>query len=385
MIKNFILLFALFQILSTTTVYGSVPVSTVMEEREGRQFLIQTYELQPNEDPSELIQEPFWLDGFLYAQYNISKEEIPVRETSQYEEIITTQSAGNDISEIWGLLKQEIDYSDKNGFSGKLSLDLNSVSTEVEGYTTNTIQVTDTKTIAGLERNDPSAISQTATKNGVQLKLKDISWTAHETSTVDYIPLPTKYTATAYYAGSYTQKVPTGYITTAAYSGEIAKEYKEKIIYTVTYLGEDLNPAEPDPVAEVEESSEIQKANVSPTALIIIASAVIIASGIIIYYRTNAVIYRKDGDDYARIALKHLSASDPILDLRKYPWEPKQEIAVLLKKRVAKNLFGRQVHNILSDDIEIKCLVDSKPGDYWYLIKVPEFKEVTITEEPKEE
>jgi len=56
-----------------------------------------------------------------------------------------------------------------------------------------------------LERNDPSAISQTATKNGVQLKLKDISWTAHETSTVDYVPLPTRYTATAYYAGSYTE------------------------------------------------------------------------------------------------------------------------------------------------------------------------------------
>ena len=43
-----------------------IPESSVTENRDGRQLIIKTYQLSPEDDPSELVDEPFDLEGYHY-------------------------------------------------------------------------------------------------------------------------------------------------------------------------------------------------------------------------------------------------------------------------------------------------------------------------------
>ena len=52
-----------------------IPESSVTENRDGRQLIIKTYQLSPEDDPSELVDEPFDLEGYHYEHLETVKED----------------------------------------------------------------------------------------------------------------------------------------------------------------------------------------------------------------------------------------------------------------------------------------------------------------------
>ena len=239
----------LLSLFTATAAAAYVPDNDISENRDGRQLIIRTYTLSPDDDPDALIGQPFEREGFRYTFSSISKQEQPFTDRKSHSETVTVQTDSDDLAAILSLLPSTLDY-ELDGYAGTLSLDHNSMKTEATGYTTKSYTVTDTKTHSGLDRNDPSYIPKSTTKNGVTLKLTDIEWSEQYEVLDDGAVVTSSYTAVAKYAGSYSKKVADGYLSTAIYSGEVSAAGIASVVYTVTYLGELIPILAMEPVQE---------------------------------------------------------------------------------------------------------------------------------------
>ncbi|MFQ9916777.1 MAG: hypothetical protein ACLRWQ_10675 [Flavonifractor plautii] len=218
-----------------------IPESSVTENRDGRQLIIKTYQLSPEDDPSELVDEPFDLEGYHYEHLETVKEDQTFHDSKAHTETVTVTTSSDSLAAILEQLAPTMEYS-KDGYSGVLTLDHTTLQTEAAGYTTKYYTITDTKQFTGLPRNDPSYVPTTTVKDGKTLSLSNISWAVTGTGLADDTLVPTSYTATATYQATGSRSAATGYITTATYTGEITSEGIGSVQYTVTYLGTMLKP-----------------------------------------------------------------------------------------------------------------------------------------------
>ena len=62
--KRAAILLALLCILTVSASAAYIPENVVSENRDGRQLIVKTYSLPPDADPSELVEEPFEVEGY---------------------------------------------------------------------------------------------------------------------------------------------------------------------------------------------------------------------------------------------------------------------------------------------------------------------------------
>ena len=237
--------------LASTASAAYVPDSETCENRDGRQLIIRTYTLAPDDDPSALTEGSFEREGFAYSCVSIVKQENPFERREPRSETVTVETQSNDLAAILGELDATL-FLDCGEYSVILALDHTSLNTEATGYSTRSYTVTDTKTIEGLDRNDPSFVPRTTVKNGVTLSLQNIEWSVQSTALADDALVPAQYMAIATYSANASYSAANGYITTATYSGEAVSRGIESIEYTVTYFGEPVPQPEPEPETEPE-------------------------------------------------------------------------------------------------------------------------------------
>lgn len=150
-----------------------IPESSVTENRDGRQLIIKTYQLSPEDDPSELVDEPFDLEGYHYEHLETVKEDQTFHDSKAHTETVTVTTSSDSLAAILEQLAPTMEYS-KDGYSGVLTLDHTTLQTEAAGYTTKYYTITDTKQFTGLPRNDPSYVPTTTVKDGKTLSLSNI-------------------------------------------------------------------------------------------------------------------------------------------------------------------------------------------------------------------
>ena len=213
-----------------------VPTDTTIQNLNGSQQLIKTYILPPGADPQQLIEEPFDQEGWHYTFADIVKEENHVSDRKYHTETVTLETDTKDLGKILEQLDTTLDYDD-GAYSGVLTLDHTAIRTEAAGYTSQARNVTATKTIGPLDRNDMSYVPATTVKNGVTLNLSNVDWQVIGTDLVGDILSPASYQAVATYSGKSYHKVATGYVTSADYVGEVTRSDVESVTYKVTYLG----------------------------------------------------------------------------------------------------------------------------------------------------
>lgn len=163
--KRAAVLLMLLCMLTVTASAAYVPEDVVSENRDGRQLIIKTYTLPPDADPSELIEEPFELEGYTYHHLETVKEEQAFKDSKAQTEVVTLETNTDDLAKILEQLAPTMEYN-KDGYSGTLTLDHTTIQTEAAGYTTKYYTITDTKQFPGLSRNDPSCVPTTTVKNG---------------------------------------------------------------------------------------------------------------------------------------------------------------------------------------------------------------------------
>jgi len=366
--------------------YSYLPAltNTSVEERDGRRFLIRTYEGNPEYEPdfSCLIAEPFEHEGFLYTFNGLSSNEI-VREEKRWERSEVSFSISDDnLPAVYAQLLSSIPFHGEDGFYGKLDLDYTAVWTEVEGYAAQSFTMTDSVTISGLSSNDSSNIPKTRVRSGVTMQLAGVDWTVQESTNIGYETIPTKYTAVANYSGRYSRQMPTGYLARALYGGEVTRAVVERVVYTLAYIGEPLTTPIPEPttepVFEPDDESDVtipddedtpdKRSNLA--AYIVIAAIILALAGLGVFayiYLNNICVYKADGDDYRLIARRFMRLDNPVVDLRRLNFD-EGELAILVKKRTVAEMYGKSIETIISDEYTHRCRVKKKDKDFWYLI-----------------
>ena len=387
-----------------------VPDKTIVEIKDNRYYVIKTYErtLDTDEpDPSVLKEEPFILDGYHYAFFDLQKEAVPVVERKYVTEKAELVTETNDMTAILPQLAPDMAYEAED-FYGTLVLDHASIKTIVNEYQAKSFTLTDAQTFNGLSSADPITIPKSLVKSGVTLKLINVDWTVQETMSIGMDTVPSKYSAVAQYSGSYSKNMPVSYITTAEYKGEVGKSEIGKIVYTVTYLGEAIASVGDGVSASTDTTANAQAdgilndgtGNVNSSSRpdstafgwIVVLIGLLLAGGgtsAFIILRKNVYIYAKEGEVHRIAARRYVKWEDPVVDLRNISL-PTTEAAVFVKQKLADKLFGRHITTIINDEREIKGLVDTQGADFWYYVslsvdKSDEKTEIEIESKPKTE
>ena len=173
-----------------------IPDDVTYQNLNGQQLAIKTYTLLPDQDPSDLYEDDFEYDGFLYSMSDIVKEEQRYQEENAHTEVVTVTTASKNLEDILAELKPTIEYDDGVS-SGTLSLDHSTLKTEAAGYKRSSYTVTATKNYTGLDRNDSSYIDKTVEKNGRTLSLSNVTWSVESTALVGDELVPATYSAVA--------------------------------------------------------------------------------------------------------------------------------------------------------------------------------------------
>ena len=258
-----------------------VPTDTTIQNLNGSQQLIKTYTLPPGADPQQLIEEPFAQEGWRYTFADIVKEENQVSDRRYHTETVTLETNTKDLGKILEQLDTTLDYDD-GAYSGVLTLDHTAIRTEASGYTSQARNVTATKTIGPLDRNDMSYVPATTVKDGVTLNLSGVDWQIIGTDLVGDALAPASYQAVATYSGKSYHKVATGYVTSADYVGEVTRSDVESVTYTVTYLGTEAET----PGIVVDRASDLAAGlpgKVLPYALSVLGVGIIATLGVLLF------------------------------------------------------------------------------------------------------
>lgn len=363
--------------MTTGAFAAAVPDNLVVENLNGQQRIVKTYELPPDTDPEVLKEPSFEYDGFTYTWAYTTKDEHSFLETKDVTETVTVETAKKNLDSVLEQLKPSIPYDDGE-FSGELALDHTTITTEAAGYATKIGKVTATKTIGPLDRNDMSYVPATTVKNGRTLNLVNVEWQVIGTDLVGDALAPSSYQAIATYSASTSSQVATGYVSTAEYKGTVTASGVSSITYTVVYAGTKIAPAVP----ELTRGPIFGHSTVSVGGTLFLVLLFAALAGIGCYFflhRKNVYIY-VPGDrprDYKLIAKFRVEPQRPEVDITGLDPYPESIVAVEIKRPLAKKLLGQifTVHHRAAD--YAYTVLRDRPGDWHEFDPSEEKEEIT--------
>lgn len=360
--KKMITVFGLLLAMSMSLCVGANAASYVADDityqnLNGQHLAVKVYTLLPDQDPSDLMEEDFEHDGYLYAYSDMTKEEQSFNEESLHKEIVTVTTASKNLEDILEALQPTIEFDDGNA-RGTLALDHSTIKTEAAGYKSSSYSVTATKNYTGLASNDSSLIDKTVMKNGRTLSLSNITWSVESTALVGDELVPATYSAVATYSGSAKSTVATGYITTAEYSGKVTASGISSIQYTVTYLGTPLGHEGGGMV-------------ILPVIMGMIVCAGAILLLVCFLLRKNTTVYAATGkgNEYDKCGRLRMKVKNPELRIDRLKEVPEGVIAIEVDEKVARKLFGQNIA-IHYYDRNFSHTVGTVNGPYWFKVDV---------------
>jgi len=210
------------------------PVSVEIYVAGGVPVIKRTYEVAQDFNPQSLVLQPFEQDGHNFAAREILYEVLPGPTHALFASVTArTVTDTDDVAEILRQFPAAIDHAE-GGYSGRLHLDVSSISTRPDRPETYTYTFTRTREVPGLPRNDPAYL--------------DRAWNGMTLTNVSFARgWDGLYTATAIYTGTATGSREVNHITTARYYGEITKILPGNVLFTVVYEGIPIVPELPAP------------------------------------------------------------------------------------------------------------------------------------------
>ena len=240
-----------------------VPADTVVQNVNGVQQCVMTYNVPPGFDSGALSEEPFELDGYEYTFASANRVENYHEDKKSHTETVTVKTSRQELSAVLAELPSTKEYTAGN-YSGTLTLNTSTIRTEAAGYKNDSYTVSATREYGGLDSNDLPYIPGTMNKDGVTLTLQSVDWQVEGSDLVEDMLVPSNYRAVASYSGTGYRKTPTGYVSTASYTGTVSCRVLRDITYTVTYIGTALPESETELETEQPGSSDTQSAATLP-------------------------------------------------------------------------------------------------------------------------
>ena len=191
------------------------------------------YQLSPVDDPSGIPTRDFEDHGWVYHMVDMSSEEETGTDSRQITRTVTKSSETDKMEKILKTLDAAMEVTTEDGYSGVLRLDHKSVTVETAEYATRDSAVSATRLYPDLADADLSLIPKTVEENGRTLTLDDVRWESGWQTDAGggFI----RYSATATYIGTVSDRYATGYTVTANYSGEVSRSDVEMITWRVEF------------------------------------------------------------------------------------------------------------------------------------------------------
>lgn len=307
----------------------------VFAEDASQTVLTLTYEA------AEEIMETFEQDEYQYTKSNVLEIPIMAQDTKEIRQVKSASSKSN--------LPEVITYEDEDGYIGELHR--GTISTSVNGYTTKTYTMSDSKYYYGLPSRDLININKSVVKNGVTLKLTDVNWINSNNEAAGDTAVGAIFTCKAYYSGTYTKKEPTGYTSTAEYIGSVTRDYVERVTYEVSYIGEPL----PEPE---------QPFNPLPLAAGIGSIGGIAGVLWFFFLKKNTQVYNLQNGSYELVGKLRIRAAQPNIKLDGFSHKVKSNLyRIQLSRSLANQLTGQEL-TVTQGNHSIKHKVQSGSGDY---------------------
>lgn len=312
------------------------PVSTDLVEINGVPTLTKTFELAPDVDPALLREEPFSQDGYWYRYQRMDKSDQEITDEKEAEETVTVDAPSGELADVIGQFPATRPYS-KDGYTGELLLDVQSITVEATGYSTVTDSHPHTvRKTYELAYNDRSLVPESVQADGLTLPLTDLSWS--EAENVEDSDVPASWTATATYSKTtYTSReVADGYQATATYKGEVAKTGVGSVIYTVTYTGSKI-PVLPG-----------LNPDITVSRIVIVTGLVILLLLALVFryirwHIARVYVYNAERRIHDVVSRQYVRVRTPKIRLAALQGHEETEYTVILRKRLAKRLVGRDI------------------------------------------
>lgn len=201
-------------------------------------LVVKSFEVPAGTSPQELVEPSIIRKNKQYIARDILEKKLQGNnDEKEASTDVTVSVDSKDKDKAIAAIKSQYGETktyDSGGYTGTLNLDPDSITFEQNGTTPYSYQVTDTREYTGLERNDPSLISKTITKNGVTLNMQDVEWVSMG-STVSGDSIVQTYKAVVSYSGTANGSKASGYTVKAIYRGTVSKETHGGYIYSIIY------------------------------------------------------------------------------------------------------------------------------------------------------
>ena len=257
---------------------------TYVAQSEDGTELRKYYDLGPEDDPAGIPRSDFEQDGFHYTLTDLLKQELPEYEERLHTETVSVASKSKDMATVLSVLPEKKEFITEDGFTGTLTLKLESVQVEVSGYGSTTKEISATRTYPNLSDQDTQFIPKTIEQDGKTLTLQNIEWQTDNTATVDGYAMGDRYTAVATYTGSKTSSYVKGYTVTAEYSGTVSRIALNKVRYVAIFEGVCIAPVEEEPLEDIVPTDPpVQEPGEAPESfnwpVLLVPLGVIVAAG----------------------------------------------------------------------------------------------------------
>jgi len=159
------------------------------------------YAVSSSQNTDNISREAVNIGGITYEYSHTEIIDVYVANAEKVTELVEILSESKEVTDITALLEQTILYN-KDGYSGILTLSLESLALEDGEQKTSYFTVTQSRDYPGLSSNDSSLVPKTLEYNYKTYTLTALTWTSQSAETVDFIQIPTSYTAHAVYSAN---------------------------------------------------------------------------------------------------------------------------------------------------------------------------------------